>query len=71
MPSCWFPRTTPPLPSTNCAKRSTSPERTDIHYSLAIALNSGGNPAAAVEHYRKAAELDPQSPVYQVAMEGL
>ena len=48
-----------------------APERADIHHSLAMALNAGGNSAEAAVHFRKAAELEPSSPVYQMAIEGL
>ncbi len=48
-----------------------APGRADIHHSLAMALEAGGNNDAANEHFRKALELEPESPVYQMAVEGL
>lgn len=48
-----------------------APGRADIYHSLAIAQEAGGNATAAAENFRKAAELDPENPVYQMAMEGL
>jgi hypothetical protein len=36
-----------------------------------MALNASGNLPAAAEQFRKAAELEPNSPVYQMAIEGL
>jgi len=48
-----------------------APDRADIHHSLGIALEAGGNQTAAAEHFRKALALDPKNELYQAAAEGL
>ncbi|MCE9528233.1 MAG: tetratricopeptide repeat protein [Planctomycetales bacterium] len=48
-----------------------APDRADIHHSLAIALEAGGDSDAANKYFRKALELEPESPVYQMAVEDL
>jgi len=48
-----------------------APDRADIHHSLGVALEAGGNHEVAADHFRKALALDPENQVYQVAAEGL
>ncbi|MFN0021538.1 MAG: tetratricopeptide repeat protein [Pirellulaceae bacterium] len=48
-----------------------APDRADIHHSLAIALEAGGDADAAAKYFRRALELEPESPVYQMAVEEL
>jgi Tfp pilus assembly protein PilF len=48
-----------------------APDRADIFHSLAVAQEAGGNSAAAAESFRNAAKLEPENPVYQMAMEDL
>ncbi len=48
-----------------------APGRADIYHALAVAQEAGGNAATAAENFRKAAELDPENPVYQMALEGV
>lgn len=45
-----------------------APDRADAHHSLAIVLEAAGS-AEATEHFRRAAELEPENPVYQFAVE--
>ena len=47
-----------------------SPDRADAHHSLAIVLESASKPAEAAEHFRRAAELEPENPVYALAVDG-
>lgn len=48
-----------------------APDRADIYHSLAVAQEAGGNLAAAAGNFRKATELEPENPIFQMAMEGL
>lgn len=45
-----------------------APDRADAHHSLAIVLEAANSPEAT-EHFRRAAELEPENPVYQFAVE--
>lgn len=48
-----------------------APDRADVHHSLAVVLEADGRTADAAEHFRRAADLEPDSPLYQFAVEGL
>lgn len=47
-----------------------APGRADIYHALALAVEASGNSAAAAEFFQKAAQLEPENPLYQLAMEG-
>ena len=48
-----------------------APDRADVHHSLAVVFEAEGQANQAAEHFRRAAELAPDSPLYQFAVEGL
>lgn len=49
---------------------AVAPERADLHDCLARVLEASGRDSEALAHYQQAAELDPQSELYRLAVSG-